>query len=88
WGRNNTSLYCGVPTAIPKDLPDGWYQGAHALSDRLWKIDLTTRLATLINDPTAVSNITIDMIGLSTDPDEDVVTFMNKTDGSLWAYDL
>lgn len=88
WGRGNTSLYCGVPTAVPKDLPDGWYQGAHALSDRLWKIDLTTRLATLVTDPTTVANITIDMVGLSTDPAEDVVTFMNKSDGSLWAYDL
>ena len=88
WGRSNTSVYCGVPTAVPKDLPDGWYQGAHALSDRLWKIDLTTRLATLINDPTTVADITIDMVGLSTDSAEDVVTFMNKSDGSLWAYDL
>lgn len=88
WAPGGTSLYCGVPTALPKDLPDSWYQGAQAFSDRLWKVDLNTRLATLVNDPSTVASITIDMVSLTVDPAEDAVIFTNKSDGSLWAYDF
>lgn len=88
WAPNGTVLYCGVPTALSKDLPDSWYQGAQSLSDRLWKVDLNTRLATLITDPTTVAGITIDMVALTIDPAEDAVIFTNKSDGSLWAYDF
>ncbi len=88
WAPNGTTLYCGVPVALPKTLPDAWYQGAEPLSDRLWGIDLNTRLATLITDPTTVASITIDMVSLTVDPATDAVVFTNKLDGSLWAYDL
>lgn len=88
WAPSGTTLYCGVPTALPKDLPDSWYQGAQTLSDRLWRVDLNSRLATLVNDPTTVADIAIDMVSLTTDPAEDAVIFTNKLDGSLWAYDF
>jgi len=88
WSADSVSIYCGVPTAVTKNLPDSWYQGVDSFSDRLWKVDLTTRLATLITDPTTVTGVRIDMVALTLDTAGDVVVFTNKADNSLWAYDL
>ncbi len=88
WAPDGQSLYCGVPTALSTDLPDAWHQGAKHFTDRLWNIDLGTRLATLIVDPLAVAETSIDMVALTLDPAEDALIFTNKTDGSLWAYDF
>lgn len=88
WAPGSTGLYCGIPTALPPNLPDVWYQGATAFSDRLWSIDMGTRLATLIVDPLAVAEVSIDMVAMTMDPAEDALVFTNKTDGSLWAYDF
>jgi hypothetical protein len=49
---------------------------------------MNTRLATLIVDPAAVAEASIDMVAMTMDPAEDAVIFTNKTDGSLWAYDF
>lgn len=88
WSSDSLSLYCGVPTAVTKNLPDSWYQGVDSFSDRLWKIDLSTRLATLITDPSTISGVHVDMDSLTLDSASDVVVFTNKADSSLWAYDL
>lgn len=88
WIPNGTALYCGVPTAITGTLPDSWLQGASSFSDRLWKVDMDTRLATLVADPNQLANIVIDMVSLTFDPGVDVVVFTNKKDGSLWTYDF
>ncbi len=88
WAPDGLSLYCGVPSTLSTDLPDAWYQGAKHFTDRLWSIDLGTRLATLMIDPLAVADVSIDMVALTVDPVEDAIIFTNKTDGSLWAYDF
>jgi|TARA_R110000824_G_scaffold401771_1_gene615827 hypothetical protein len=88
WAPDSLSIYCGVPTAVSRDLPDSWYQGVESFTDRLWHVDLSTRLATLKVDPSTVTGVRIDMQALTLDSESDVVVFTNKVDGSLWAYDL
>lgn len=88
WAPDSAALYCGVPTALSGKLPDDWYQGAVSFSDRLWRIDLSTRTATLLVDPKQVGGANVDAVGLTTDQTADVLVFMNKSDGTLWAYDL
>lgn len=88
WSLDGRTLYCGVPTSVGGNLPDDWYQGAYSFTDRIWRIDLDTRLATLIVDPKQVGEVEIDAIALTIDPEEDVLIFTNKRDGSLWSYDL
>lgn len=88
WSRDSATLYCGVPTALTGALPDEWYQGVRPFSDRIWKIDLATRVATLVFDPVQLADTQIDAISLTIDSANDVLIFMNKTDGSLWSYDL
>jgi hypothetical protein len=88
WTSNNSSLYCAIPTTVSGNLPDDWYQGAVSFTDRVWRIDLTTRLATLVFDPSTSGNTGIDAVNLTIDPNSQVLIFRNKKDSSLWAYSL
>lgn len=88
WEPGGQAIYCGVPTSMNGNLPDDWYQGAHSFSDRIWRIDLGTRLATLIVDPAEVGDVAIDAVSLSIDSASDTLVFTNKRDLSLWVYDL
>ncbi|MDB5237062.1 MAG: hypothetical protein JWL88_164 [Parcubacteria group bacterium] len=86
---DEATVYCGVPTDMSTgNLPDDWYQGAVSFTDRIWRIDMNARVATLVVDPTQVAKTSIDAISLTVDPKEDVLVFMDKKTGSLWAYDL
>ncbi len=88
WAAGSRELYCGVPQAMVGTLPDDWYQGATSFNDRFWKINLDTRLATLVADPAELAQVPIDMVALTVDTANDVLVFTNKKDGSLWVYDF
>ncbi|MBU1292473.1 hypothetical protein KJ819_00205 [Patescibacteria group bacterium] len=88
WAPEGDALYCAVPTTITGNLPDNWYQGAQSFTDRIWYINLDTRLATLVVDPKQVGEVDIDAVALTLDSEADVLVFTNKRDGSLWVYDL
>lgn len=88
WEPGGRAVYCGVPTAVAGNVPDEWYQGAKTFSDRIWRIDLDTRLATLIVDPGQVASVAIDAVALTIDSESDTLVFTNKKDGTLWVYDL
>jgi hypothetical protein len=88
WTNDDASLYCGVPTTLAGTLPDDWYQGAVSFSDRIWKIDLAGRVATLVIDPKQAGNTDVDAVGLGLDSTNDVLIFTNKRDSTLYAYDL
>jgi len=88
WTPDSSAVYCAVPTSLSGQLPDEWYQGARPFSDRIWRIDLATRVATLVFDPRQLAETSIDAQALSLDSASDVLVFMNRLDGSLWSYDL
>ena len=88
WTSDSSALYCAIPNSVSGNLPDDWYQGAVSFTDRIWRIDLTTRLATLVLDPSQVANVDIDAVNLTIDPNSQVLVFRNKKDSSLWAYSL
>jgi hypothetical protein len=88
WTSDETALYCGIPSSMTGNLPDDWYQGTASFSDRIWRIDLTSRLATLVVDPTQTAKTTIDAVNLTIDPQSQVLVFRNRLDSSLWAYSL
>jgi hypothetical protein len=88
WTLDETEIYCAVPRALSGTLPDDWYQGEVSLSDRIWKIDLSSRVASLVFDPLLVADADIDAIALTLDNSADTLVFTNKKDGSLWLYDL
>lgn len=88
WSANGRAAYCGVPTAIQGLQPDLWHQGASAFSDRIWRIDMTERVATLVVDPNEVGEVSVDAIALTADPSEDFLVFTDKSTGALFIYDL
>lgn len=89
WTPDSTAVYCGVPNAAPAGtLPDDWFQGAVFLTDRIWKIDLTARVATLVADLPTLTGTPIDAVSLTLDPRAQLLVFMNNRDDSLWAYSL
>ena len=89
WASNSISLYCGIPSTLnDANIPDDWYQGVTSFSDKIWRIDLSSRLATLVVDPSTEGKIDIDVVNLTIDPSSQVLVFRNKKDSSLWAYTL
>lgn len=88
WTKDSLALYCAVPTNISGTLPDDWYQGAVTFSDRIWRIDMAARTATLIVDPNQLAKTPLDITSLALDGANSTLTFMSKTSGSLWAYEL
>lgn len=88
WASDDSAVYCGVPTALSGNLPDDWYQGAVSFSDRLWRIDLAGRVATLIVDPNEVAKTSIDAVDLAIDPASDILVFTDKHSHALWMYNL
>lgn len=88
WTADESAVYCGVPRANAGTWPDSWYQGSASFSDRIWKVDMSARVAALVIDPVAVAGTEIDAVSLAIDPKSDVLFFTNKKDGSLWAFDL
>ncbi|HYD93026.1 MAG TPA: hypothetical protein VEB18_01040 [Candidatus Paceibacterota bacterium] len=88
WAPNEQSVYCAAPRSFSGTTPDDWYQGVISYSDRIWKIDLESRLALLVVDPSTVGQVDIDAVGLTIDPNATALTFTNRKDGSLWVYEL
>lgn len=88
WSSDSLSVFCGVPTTLVGTYPDDWYQGVVHSSDRLWRIDVADRVATQLIDPKTAGNVDIDAVGLSVDATTDILVFTNKTDKTLWLYDL
>ena len=91
WTADDSAVYCGVPTNPSTDAsyPDDWYQGAVQFSDKIWKIDVSGRFAQLTLDFSSVTNgQNLDAEALSIDPSNTELVFINKTDNSLWGYQL
>lgn len=81
--------YCGVPSILTSNaLPDAWYQGTTAFTDRIWKIDFAARVATVVADLPELTEEPIDAIGLTLNPMGTALVFTNRRDGALWLFAL
>lgn len=90
WGKVSDFLYCAVPKIVNHgQYPDTWYQGEVSFNDRIWKVDVKTKIETLVLDPiTIVKGEEIDGTKLAMDKDENFLFFINKKDSFLWKFDL
>lgn len=90
WAADDSAVYCGIPLNPSTNYiyPDDWYQGAVHFSDRIWKINVSGRYAQLVLDFSKETGGTLDAEALALDPSGTVLSFINKNDGSLWAYTL
>lgn len=89
WTSDDASVYCAVPVApASASYPDDWYQGAVSLNDRIWKISVAGRYTQLVLNLEKESNATFDVQSIAIDSSSSVLAFVNKSDGSLWSYEL
>lgn len=90
WGNFYKNIvYCAVPTLPPKGtLPDDWYRGTTSFVDKIWQINAETGEVKLISVLIEEADRSIDGFNLITDNKDEYLTFMNKTDLSLWSLDL
>lgn len=90
WANGEEVFYCGIPKRLPTTdrLTDDWNQGVISFTDRIWEIDLTDRISSYLIDPQTEAEVELDITNLAVDGRNDVLTFRNKKDGSLWAFDL
>ena len=87
--KEKKKAYCAVPTSIPSgEYPDDWYKGKISFNDSLWSVNVVTGETKNIFSPELEAGISIDMINLKLDPEEQVLVFTNKKDLSLWSYRL
>ncbi len=89
WGiKNNKILFCAMPKIIPLDnYPDAWYQGIESFSDDIWSINTENGQTALVYQVGTHENASIDALNLSISPDDRYISFMNKSDLSLWLLD-
>lgn len=89
WGANGAAIYCAAPEYIPSaEYPDAWYQGSVSFSDTMWKIDPGTGTLTALFTPESFDVQKMDMQNLALSLNKDFLFFINKTDSTLWGYDL
>jgi hypothetical protein len=90
WSKTQkTIVYCAVPRTVSAGTyPDDWYKGTVQFDDSLWMINAATGETTQLVDPAATVGSSIDMIHLSLDQKENVLTFLNKNDMTVWRYNL
>lgn len=77
-------MVCGISKSLLKtNQPDSWYQGLVSFNDEIWFIDTNQNTALLVNNQ---GSNALDVINLKNSGK--LVYFQNKTDGSLWSFDL
>jgi hypothetical protein len=88
WSSSTGSiLYCASSDLQNKAIDD-WYKGIIGFSDNIWRFDVEVGFADLLVSPKDDYKVDIDAVNLQLTPAEDYLTFMNKTDLSLWALKL
>jgi hypothetical protein len=90
WSVKNTqNIFCAVPADWdPSQEPDNWYRGSTHFSDRLWLFNADTNTSKILMEPKTTLGMDIDLTDPQLSPDEDYLTFMNKTDLTLWVLKL
>jgi len=90
FGGTRMYLYCGVPNFFPPGAyPDDWYKGKVLFSDNIFRIDPDGDVVnTLLVDLSGESGEQIDAVSLAIDTSESYLLFINRSDNSLWKYNL
>ncbi|TSC66953.1 MAG: Uncharacterized protein G01um101472_583 [Parcubacteria group bacterium Gr01-1014_72] len=88
WSRRDGEIaFCAVPSFFTGGTyPDDWYQGVVSFEDELWKIDAESGRAQRLAGISDEAGVLLDAVRLSLSPDESHLLFINKRDGTLWAY--
>lgn len=82
-------LWCAAPnTAEEATFAEDWYKGTLTSEDNLWLVELAAGEARLYADFKNLSGRIIDVSEIKINETGTAITFTNKTDHTLWLYDL
>ncbi len=82
-------IWCAAPlSSVYAGFVDDWYKGTAQSDDRIWLIDTTSKSARLVATPETILGRTLDITATDIDSNGQYLFFMNKTDQTLWLYDL
>jgi hypothetical protein len=90
WSKKEAAvIYCAVPNELKSaNYPDDWYKGLISFTDSIWRMNLDTTETRLIADLPTESGQAIDVQNIQISNDDMYITFINKTDLTLWGLDL
>jgi hypothetical protein len=89
WAKDNKTIYYALPSisAAGLVLPNDYQNKKIITQDTFWKMDVTTGKAERIVDPQDIKS-SYDASDLFLSPSEDVLFFINRTDGKLYGINL
>jgi hypothetical protein len=86
---NLTSFICGAEfITFDENMPDNWYRGDTAFTDRLWHINTDNRMVTRLIVPEDETGRSLDVAHPQTTLGSDQLLFTNKGDQTLWSYTI
>ncbi|MFH0969725.1 MAG: hypothetical protein V1804_04410 [Patescibacteria group bacterium] len=89
WGKDNKTVYYALPSFPSENnmLPNDYQNGKISSKDTFWKVDITTGKAERLVETSDIKNL-YDAKNLFLSPSEDILFFINRTDGKLYGINL
>jgi hypothetical protein len=86
---NTDYLWCAASADTPEgDYIDNWYKGVTIADDYLWFVSISKQTAELIASPKQLISMSLDITNLQANVNDTQLFFKNRTDQTLWQYDL
>jgi hypothetical protein len=82
----DAELFCAAPISAPENYLEDWYKGVLRSEDFLWRTNLQTGSAELIEDLETLANRAVDVDGITTNKTGSKLLLRNKIDDTLWLY--
>jgi hypothetical protein len=79
-------LLCAAPLTTSSDYLEDWYKGTLRSEDFLWRTDLQSGSAELIEDLGTLANRALDVDGITSNRTGSKLLLRNKIDDTLWLY--
>lgn len=88
WSRDNVTIYCAAPEAIPDFfiMPDNYTDGVFVSNDYFIKLNTETGEKDWLINPNSIGDY--DASGLFLSPDEDYLFFTNRPDEFLYSIQI
>jgi len=85
---SSNHLWCAAPIQnMSTSYAEDWYKGVITSEDYLWLINISTQSAQLYANPEKLTGRSVDVKSIKINNDGTLLTFINKTDHTLWLLD-
>lgn len=86
---NSNYLWCGAPVGTAdSDYVENWYKGTRTSDDYLWLVNIEKQTAEVVASPQQIIGRALDVTNPALKSDGKAFLFKNKSDQTLWLYDL